>query len=168
MQYVIKQNQSIYDVALQLYGDASYCVKLLTDNPDLGSLANPDIANITVNYDETIKPTIKPALIVSNEVISDVKPFYLGKQGQSIYDVSIMFGYGIEGVVQFMKDINFNSLRDNIANFPIYVTKINTNLSNFLFLNSKVLSTGVYKINSLQTDDGIDITTDDGLIIEVD
>ncbi len=143
MQYVIKSNQNIYDVALLLYGDANYCIKLIEENPLLINLSNQNIANISVVYDASIKPTIKPSLIVSNSVISDKKPEYLIKKGQSIYDLAIMWGYGIESILNFIKDSSLSNLIESQENKTIFVPKINTNISNFISLQNKVFSTSV-------------------------
>lgn len=50
--YTVKNNQNIYDLAIQLYGDNSYFIKLLTDN-NITDI-NQNLTNMTLVYDETI------------------------------------------------------------------------------------------------------------------
>lgn len=171
MQYVIKQGESIYDVALKLYGDASFAVTLLNDNPLLDNVSNESIANIDVYYNELLKVSTKAPLIVSNAILSDTKPMYIVKNRQSIYDLSLTYGYGIEGVVGFLSDNpQLNNLNDfNINNKTILVTKKQNNISSALILQNKVLETGIIDgaglsvglltadPDQLQTADGIDI-----------
>jgi hypothetical protein len=53
MLYAVKNGQGIYDVAVLLYGDAQYSVKLCNDN---GLTITDSIVGLTLIYDETIKP----------------------------------------------------------------------------------------------------------------
>lgn len=163
MQYEVKEGQSVYDVALLLYGDATFAVKLVNDNPDLLSLDNLDIAYIVVSYDETIKPTIKPFLIIDGSVISDKKPSYIIPNSQSIYDLAIMYGYGIENIVQFIQDTPqlLNIDNTDIAGIDILVTKKSTNLSNYISLQNKVLATN----SSLSASDGFLLLQNGGYIL---
>jgi hypothetical protein len=169
MQYVVKSSENIYDVALKLYGKASYVVKLLTDNPSIDSLS-ANISNISVYYDETVKASIKTPLIVSNNILSDKKNYYTIKNGQSIYDLAIYYGYGISGVVEFLQDfpqlvnLDNNSIQDN----QILVTKRNTNVNEVLFLQNKTLSTSLIVLTTPSTtgggsfDDSFDDSFDNG------
>jgi len=145
MLYVIKQGEDIYTVALNLYGDSSYAVKLLIDNDDIEYLDNQDIAGLEVDYDETIKKTIKYNLVVSNSVISDKQESYAIKQGQSIYDLSIMYGYGVGSVVQFIQDSeviqSLNSVE--LSQKIIHVTKKQTDVTDALILQNKTLATNI-------------------------
>jgi hypothetical protein len=61
---------------------------------------------------------------------------YKIKQGQSIYDLSLLYGYGIEGVVEFLKDAPQLVSLDNIklGGINIDVTKKQTQLSEYLNL----------------------------------
>lgn len=163
MQYVIKQKQSIYDVALELYGDSSYAVKLVNENPLLLDLDNANIYGITVNYDETIKPTIKYNLVVSNFVIPDTEDVYVSKKGQSIYDLSFEYGYGIENIVEFINLINIESLNSgDVSGKSIYVTKRQNNVTDYLFLQNKKLATNIDLLVFGTEDNTTIFTSEDG------
>lgn len=142
MQYVAKEGQSIYDLALLLYGDASFSVKIIYDNPTL-NLDNLDIKGFSVNYDATVKAPFKAPFVLSKIILPDTKPSYIVKQNQSIYDLAIMYGYGIGSVVRFIQDSPqlLNLDNTSIQNNEIIVTKIKDSLSKYLFLQGKTLAT---------------------------
>ena len=230
MLYVIKENENIYDVALKLYGDVTYVVKIINDNPII-NLDTINIANIEIVYNELIKQKttpikfnivsdLKPNYIVKKgqsiydlaiifgygieqvvqfseiigadnieqnlentiisvtkintnlspikiNIVSDLKPNYVVKKGQSIYDLALIFGYGIEGVVQFSQIINANNIEENLENKIIIVTKINTKLSNLIILENKILSTDISIFNGLLTNDGEPLLDDDNFWLNV-
>lgn len=125
MQYVVKQGQVIYDVAVQLYGDAQYSVKLCTDN----NISITDtIDGLTLTYDEFIKKNIIAAAIRQQNTPQQPDNSYYIKQTQSVYDLALQFGYGIDEVANFCQltglDISSNSVGGQI----IQVTKLPNNL----------------------------------------
>ena len=50
-EYRIKSGQSLYDVSVQLYGDTSHVLDILTLNPTLTTNSNLE-ANTLINYDK--------------------------------------------------------------------------------------------------------------------
>jgi hypothetical protein len=70
---------------------------------------------------------------------------YRIKTGQSIYDLSIIYGYGIEGVVSFLKKSpQLGSLdKVNLGGINIDVTKINTPLTDYLNLYATGISSSI-------------------------
>lgn len=53
--YKTTDDLSIYDLALTLYGNTSYCVKILTDNPGIIESLNEKVpAGVFITYDETV------------------------------------------------------------------------------------------------------------------
>lgn len=85
---------------------------------------------------------------------------YKIKQGQSIYDLAILYGYGIENVVQFLIDAPQLISLDNIqlGGINIDVTKRNSLLVEYLNLYASGIS-------SEQTIDANWITDDDGNLL---
>ena len=87
------------------------------------------------------------------------------KSGQSVWDLAIMFGYGVEQVALFCNSTGIKSIESSLENKILIVTKIDNNLSNFINLQKLTLCTelaGNIDEFALLTDDGIEITTDDG------
>ena len=94
MLYEVRQGESIYDVAVKLYGSVSYCVKLCEDN---GIDLNTDISHLFLEYDPSIKTRVNVQFTL-NSITQVPDRSYFIKEGQSIYDLALMFGYGIENV----------------------------------------------------------------------
>jgi len=125
MQYVVKQGQVIYDVAVQLYGDAQYSVKLCTDNNI--SITDP-IEGLTLTYDEFIKKNIIAAAIKQQNTPQQPDNSYYIKQTQSIYDLALQFGYGIDEVANFCQLTGLDITSDSVGGQIIQVTKLPNNL----------------------------------------
>jgi hypothetical protein len=125
MQYVVKQGQVIYDVAVQLYGDAQYSVKLCTDN----NISITDaIEGLTLTYDEFIKKNIIAAAIKQQNTPKQPDNSYYIKQTQSVYDLALQFGYGIDEVANFCQLTGLNITSDSVGGQIIQVTKLPNNL----------------------------------------
>ena len=80
---------------------------------------------------------------------------YKIKQGQSIYDIAILYGYGIEGVVNVLTQApELESLNNNnLGGTDINVTKINTNLTDFLNLYATGISSVLIEKEVFVTED---------------
>jgi hypothetical protein len=125
MQYVVKQGQVIYDVAVQLYGDAQYSVKLCTDN----NISITDtIDGLTLTYDEFIKKNIIAAAIKQQNTPQQPDNSYYIKQTQSVYDLALQFGYGIDEVANFCQLTGLDITSDSVGGQIIQVTKLPNNL----------------------------------------
>ncbi len=92
MLYAVKNGQDIYSVAVQLYGDAQYSVKLCTDN-DL--TITDSIEGLTLTYDDTIKRNVVAATIRQQNTPKQPDNSYFIKKTQSVYDLALQFGYAI-------------------------------------------------------------------------
>lgn len=87
------------------------------------------------------------------------------KSGQSIYDLAIMYGYGVEGITQFMSDTGINSIESSLLNRTIQVTKKDNNLSNYINSQRIVLASDIRVVvsaDALLDDDGFQLLDDDG------
>jgi len=125
MQYVVKQGQVIYDVAVQLYGDAQYSVKLCTDN---NITITDSIDGLTLTYDEFIKKNIIAAAIKQQNTPQQPDNSYYIKQTQSVYDLALQFGYGIDEVANFCQLTGLDITSDSVGGQIIQVTKLPNNL----------------------------------------
>lgn len=125
MQYVVKQGQVIYDVAVQLYGDAQYSVKLCTDN---NITITDSIEGLTLTYDEFIKKNIIAAAIKQQNTPQQPDNSYYIKQTQSVYDLALQFGYGIDEVANFCQLTGLDITSDSVGGQIIQVTKLPNNL----------------------------------------
>jgi hypothetical protein len=125
MQYVVKAGQVIYDVAVQLYGDAQYSVKLCTDN---NITITDSIEGLTLTYDEFIKKNIIAAAIKQQNTPQQPDNRYYIKQTQSVYDLALQFGYGIDRVAEFCELTGLDITSVDVASVEIQVTKIPNNI----------------------------------------
>ena len=125
MQYVVKQGQVIYDVAVQLYGDAQYSVKLCTDN---NITITDSIDGLTLTYDEFIKKNIIAAAIKQQNTPQQPDNSYYIKQTQSVYDLALQFGYGIDEVANFCQLTGLDITSNSVGGQIIQVTKLPNNL----------------------------------------
>ena len=125
MQYVVKQGQVIYDVVVQLYGDAQYSVKLCTDN---NITITDSIDGLTLTYDEFIKKNIIAAAIKQQNTPQQPDNSYYIKQTQSVYDLALQFGYGIDEVANFCQLTGLDITSDSVGGQIIQVTKLPNNL----------------------------------------
>lgn len=150
MLYVVKQDETVYDLAILLYGDATYAVKLVSDNSLLDDLDNLNIVGLSIYYDETIKASIKPSYIRNTDIIPKPNNNYFIVERQSIWDLSIMYGFGIESAISFIKQASIENINEiNIAGRILDVTKTNTKLSKYLDLQKIVLATNYELYSSI-------------------
>lgn len=137
MQYEVKNGQTIYDVAVVVYGSPQYAVKLSIDN-------NIDITDsideLSLYYDERIKSNVIARSIVQSEVLSQPDNNYLIKSLQSIYDLALQFGYGIDRLVEFVSTTGMNYTNFSNAGQTIVVTQQNNDLPrNLNFATQQVM-----------------------------
>jgi hypothetical protein len=125
MQYVVKNGQVIYDVAVLLYGDAQYSVKLCTDN---NLTITDSIEGLTLTYDDTVKRNVVAATIRQQNTPKQPDNTYYIKQMQSVYDLALQFGYGINRVAEFCELTGLDITSVDVASVEIQVTKIPNNI----------------------------------------
>lgn len=156
MQYEVKNGQTIYDVAVVGYGSPQYAVKLSVDN-------NIDITDsidgLSLYYDERIKANVIARSIVQSEVLSQPNNNYLIKSLQSIYDLALQFGYGIDRLVEFVSTTGMNYTNFSNAGQTIVVTQQNTDLPrNLNFATQFVMQ----EIRFLLQENGFYLLQEDG------
>lgn len=156
MQYEVKNGQTIYDVAVVVYGSPQYAVKLSVDN-------NIDITDsidgLSLYYDERIKANVIARSIVQSEVLSQPDNNYLIKSLQSIYDLALQFGYGIDRLVEFVSTTGMNYTNFSNAGQTIVVTQQNTDLPrNLNFATQYVMQ----EIRFLLQENGFYLLQEDG------
>lgn len=69
--------QTIYDIALQVYGDESFAVKIVNDNPDVFSSIDDEVfGGFDITFDENLNDTSvfvtnRQIIIATNDVTDD-------------------------------------------------------------------------------------------------
>lgn len=164
MLYVVKNGQGIYDVAVLLYGDAQYSVKLCNDN---GLTITDSIEGLTLTYDETIKPKVEAAAIKQQNTPKQPDKTYFIKQVQSVWDLALQFGYGLNRVAEFCQITGLNISSNAIGNQEIQVTKIATNVPTNTIFATQFGSDEVVLGNFLLLQDGFYLLQENGSKIEL-
>lgn len=113
--YRVKYQETIYDLAILLYGDLSYMFKLMQDNPAITNL-NFDFdanAGLTILYDPKVKKPPQTKRKTSWVIATNVGRLgpnigqFTAVFGQNLYDVCMMT-YG--SLDQFQKLISDNNI----------------------------------------------------------
>lgn len=132
MQYVIKQTDTIQDVAINLYGRPEYAVKLIEENPDLISFVSFP-AGTVIEYDAAFKTEMLQFFPLPSVPVNTEIPIYTIKTGQSAYDLAVMWGYGLQGVVEFMQDAGIDGFLDqDLTGQTFQLAKKQSNISNYI------------------------------------
>ncbi len=164
MLYVVKNGQNIYDVAVIVYGDAQYSVKLATDN---GLTITDSIEGLTLTYDPAIKRAVDAAAIRQQNTPKQPDNTYYIKQQQSIWDLALQFGYGLNKAVEFATLTGLDITSNNIGGSEIQVTKIPNNIpSNTIFATQAESQTPPIPYYLL-LEDGFYLLQEDGFKIEL-
>ena len=68
-QFTAKSGQSVFDLAIQLYGDISQAIKILSENNGIANINSNNLANLSISYTEQDKFLTKH-LKTSNLIIN--------------------------------------------------------------------------------------------------
>ena len=141
MQYEIKQQDEIQDVAIKLYGRPEYAVKLIDDNPDLISFVSFSVG-VSIYYDEAFKSEMLQFFPLPTVPVNTEIPIYTIKTGQSAYDLAVMWGYGVNGVVEFMQLAGIDGLLDqDLTGQTFQLAKKQSNISNYITSKQIIFAT---------------------------
>ena len=167
MTILVDSSQTIYDIALIAYGDASKALDLIAENPDLIENLESDLTGLTLTYTLS-NPIVKEARILK-KVINKVVTI---KSEQNIFDLSLQFYGSAEDCINL---IQANSFIENLSssgfegNELTYV--LNNNLAPRYYRNNKIeVATGfpvveIEGIDFLLQEDGFYILQENGFKI---
>mgnify|MGYP000893375570 CR=1 FL=1 len=151
MQYVIKDNETVFDAAIMLYGRSEFALKLIKENSDLISFDSFP-AGVVIEYDAEFKQEMLQFFPLPTAPVNTEIPIYQILTNQSAYDLSVMWGYGIERMVEFMQSAGIDGLLDqDLSGQTFQLSKLNTNLSNYL--TSKQISFATNATEIIDTND---------------
>jgi hypothetical protein len=143
MQYEVKFGQTIYDVAVIVYGSPQYAVKLSVDN---GIDITDSIVGLSLYFNETIKPNVVASAIIQSEIISTPNNNYFVKSLQSTYDLCLQFGFGLDRYVEFVFTTNMSFLNIDESGTTIVVTQQNRNLPNNLNFATQIVYDNIAQV----------------------
>ncbi len=116
--YTIKQGQSIFDVAVDIYGDVSYAIPLIEQNAELDNVSNTSIAGLVIEYEEPTPTPFKPVTIVQTAVFNSVT---IGKD-QTIEDIALQLYGSIERVFDVIALAGVDNISSDLTGITIRYT----------------------------------------------
>jgi hypothetical protein len=166
--YVVKYGETISDISVKLYGDASYVFDLIKWNSSLTTISDIGIEGLNLYYEPIIKSAFKPVTTSSNTVNKVVTI----KEKQSIFDISLQIYGTTERVFDVLNLINKEQFTDKIVgksfsyvfentNVPVYFNTKKVNVST-LYENAVV----VVSISSKNFQDSTSFEFQDGINYE--
>jgi len=137
--YKVLDKETIYDIAIKLYGNVATTIKLCSDNNiGLDSVLN---GGDTLIWD-TIYRLIIPAQIDATPTTPPIYGYYTGQYGQTIYDVCLITYGKYELLTRLCEDngIDLNTISANGITFKYELNLVNDRK---LFAYLQQLGTGV-------------------------
>lgn len=104
--YTIKYGESIFDVAIKLYGDSSYSLELVNNNPSLISLNNANITGLTIQYNPVINTEFKP--VITSESVK--QKLVTIRENQNLFDISLQEFGTIERVFDIISKTGIENI----------------------------------------------------------
>lgn len=142
-EYVVRDNQDIFAIAVELYGEASYAYKLANDN---GILINDTLTGLVLEYDETIKQTVLSPLTVT-VLSNNLQQTYIPRDNQSIFDVALMTDGGFEAIVELVQNSTLEGINSTIKLTDRFVyTDSENSVKTYLKRTKRVFVTGAREV----------------------
>jgi hypothetical protein len=112
-EYRIPSNQSLFDASINLYGDVSYCVKLMLENDFVESI-DFDVSGQVVEYDPEFKEEVLGPLttvkLPAENLVQTWKPY----EGQTIFDIALQIDGGLENIISVIANSTLNNINSGI------------------------------------------------------
>lgn len=131
----VQNGQTLFDIALLAYGDASLAYMLISENDQVDSIIS-DITGLSLNYTYS-KPSAKETV----KIIQNSQKAVTIKSTQTLFDVALQLNGNAESVVDLISANGIDSLVDdeyfgiNViyetsnAPIPVYFRKNNITIS---------------------------------------
>lgn len=134
MELVIKDNITIYDLALQTGYTLDYIYTLIQQNTSLLNVNTTPPKLTTISYDNSFVPKTVPQLTISTTKNASDYGTLQKKDGQSIYDLVLQSYGSMDLVYKLIQDNNLTNVDDTIETGKI-----------LSFTISDIVDIGVYK-----------------------
>lgn len=134
--YRVLDGMSIFDVAINTYGNASFAVQLLQDNPtnfpDWNTIIPGDVF-----FDETQIVKIVPGIQLTADAVDDGQRSIKGIANQSIFDVAMVTYGTIDKVVELIRDSDNLPLSYILADDRTFYFNLNktSDINLYIFLS---------------------------------
>lgn len=155
----VKNGQSIYDIALFCYNDASLVYDLISENPSITDILM-DLTSMTLVY--TPKKAVK---YEAKENANKVNKLVTIKDGQSLFDLSLQYYGGIDFIYDLIQNNSFadSILTNDISSYTLtnttdknyvneFYKKHNIELGTNIKQNKWILRTGYWQDSGVWDD----------------
>jgi hypothetical protein len=135
MIYTAKSEDTIFDVALLAYQDASRVLDILLNNPQIDNV-NSDLTGVSITYIPeviTTKESIKTASILPKNVTISFD--------QSVFDIALQYYGGVENVFKFIVENGIDNINSDITGLKLKYTQNNTYIPLYFRINNKNIAT---------------------------
>lgn len=109
------ESQSIFDLALQVYGSVDTSVKLFLENTDvIDTIDEQDLEGLQFQYEEGFKALNVPPLRIVIPNIPNLAQTYEPTDFQTIFDISLMLDGDLSKVVERAHNSTLNNINTQI------------------------------------------------------
>lgn len=152
----VNNGQTLFDLALNAYQDASGILKLIQENEGVLTDMLQDASGLTIQYTPELR-TLKEAVSVKNSVDKVVT---IAEQ-QNIFDLSLQYYGKAEKAIELVRANGFEDLLAEPKGQRLVYTKSNDVVQNYFFKNNINIATGMPTIYDIRiTEIGEDRVTE--------
>jgi hypothetical protein len=112
-EYRVPSNQSLFDASVTLYGDVSYCVKLMLENSFIESV-DFDTSGQIVEYDPEFKNEVLGPLTTATPLDKNLGQIWKPYEGQTIFDIALQIDGGLENIVSVIANSTLNNINSGV------------------------------------------------------
>ena len=145
MRLEVKYGQTIFDVALICYQDASRAYDILAENPTIPNI-NADLTGYIINY--------TPASVTQKEVIKTITPTKKSVTigySQTLFDVALQYYVGAENVYDLIAKNAIENINSNATGVVLNYDVNNTYAPLYYRINNINVATKPLKITENPT-----------------
>lgn len=112
--YTAKFGESIFDVAIKLYGSVDSAVKLFFENYPTISEFEEDIEGITLIFDPLYKQQNSTVLLTIKPPDKNLSQIYKPTDYQTIFDVALMLNGNLDSIFSLVRNSTLNNINTEI------------------------------------------------------
>lgn len=140
--YKVRYQESLFSLAVSLYGSVENSVKLLLENESVIDDINTDIEEKTIVYDSDFKAVNVVPLSVSQKPVISLAKTYQPYENQTIFDITLMLEGNLESIISLVHNSTLPSINSKIDKMDIFnYTKRNTSITNWVISTNQIFQT---------------------------
>lgn len=140
--YTVKYKETLFSLAVNLYGSVENSVKLLLENESIISDINEDIEGETIVYDADYKAEISVPLISKKKPVISLAKNYQPYENQTIFDIALMLDGDLESIINLVHNSTIASINSKIDTMDKFTyTQKNTNITSWVVNTNQIFQT---------------------------